>query len=657
MPQPGSTQADEILYESATTRVVRAGNAGQRLVRKEPLGPDAFNRLQHERQMLARLAGIQGIAQLAQSPAEALVFPDCGGRTLARVLREGGCDIDPVLSLAPRLARVVAAMHRAGVIHRDINPANILIDASGEPMLIDFDLALPVDESPASPHDGRIAGTLGYLAPEQSGRTGRTLDQRADLYALGATLYEMATRRPPFDEQDALQLIHDHLVRQPAAPCQVDARVPRGLSDIILRLLAKAPEQRYQSAEGLLHDLQRLRTELAQGQSGLFELGDRDFPLRLSAPAQLVGRDAQIAALAEALDDAQGRRSRVVLIEGAAGVGKTALACELQPIATSRGGWFVHGKYDQYQQEESSAGAATLALRMLGRLLLAEPKAQLDLLRTRILARLGRSAGVITRWLPEFALLLGAQPDAPDVDPRQAELQLHESLASLLDAIVSTGRPLVMMLDDLQWAGARSLQALSRVIEEPGLRGLLLVGLYRAEEVNANPLLAQWLGRLRGIPEPPLHLELGNLSADGMGELVARMLRLAPERAGELALAVGSLTGGNPFDTVEVLNALRHEGLLSLGEHGWQWKEGSIRRFVGGGNVVDLLAARIARLPQASRELLEFMSCLGELGGMRAAGRGRGDRSAIAGRPPARGDGRRPAGGRARCPRVGAFPP
>jgi predicted ATPase/signal transduction histidine kinase len=604
----------EVLYESPTTRVFRQRHAGASVVCKEPLGADAALRVNHEKYIIARLAGVVGVAQLAAGtyPVGVLALQDCGGLSLAQLLRAGPMDLTALLTLAPQLALALAAMHRAGVIHLDINPANILLSNDGEPVLIDFNLAVLADQQPGLTHPDRIVGTLGYVAPEQTGRTGRTVDQRADLYAVGATLYEMATGSPPFKGADALQLIHDTLVREPVAPSQVDPRVPLGLSDIILHLLAKAPEQRYQSAEGLLHDLRRLRGEPEKGPGRPFKLGERDFAARLVAPARLVGRGPELSMLRTALADALCTPRRTVLIEGAAGVGKSALINELRPVVSAAGGWFVSVKFDQYQKDGARTEAMTQALRALGRMLLAQPASEVATQRRRILDKLGRSAALITHLLPEFALLLGPQPELVEVDPRQAELRLQQVAVDLLGAVASPERPLVMVLDDLQWAGAVSLRAFERAMTDPGPRGLLLVGAYRADGVfDPNQVLPLMLAQWRQLPYAPIYVALPTLSAEEIGELLGQMLKLRRQPAQRLARAVGTLTRGNPFDTVELINTLRTEGVLSLREEGWHWDEAAITHFVGKGDVVDLLAARIGGLPVASRQLLEFMSYLG----------------------------------------------
>ncbi|HVZ45077.1 MAG TPA: AAA family ATPase [Ramlibacter sp.] len=618
--------APDCLHESATTRVLRFVDAsGASLVCKEYLGAGAIRRFTHERDMLSRLAGIEGVVQLAAvSPrADLLPMRDAGADTLAERLRAGPLETDALVALALRLASTLAAVHRAGVVHCDIHPANVLLAATQDAVLIDFDRSVTADRETSPPHEPPLAHTLAYLAPEQTGRTGRAVDQRTDLYALGATLYEAATGRLPFDATDALQAIHDHLVREPLAPRRLDPRVPAALSDIIVRLLAKAPERRYQSAEGLLADLRRLQDE-PRPADGAFALGERDFPARLAAPKELVAREREVAWLESALEDAISTARRALLVEGAAGVGKSVLADRLKPLAAARGGWFVYGKFDQYHRDAATGGAVVQALRALGRLLLAEPKEALGELQQRVLARLGLGAGLIAQ-LPEFALLLGAQPALPAIDPVHAEERLLQATLDLLDAVASASRPLAIVLDDLQWASPTSLRTFEGVMTEPRARGLLIVGTYRGSEIEPAHPLARMLPRWRELPAPPREIELRNLDEAAQRELIARILRMTPQAAGELADAVGALAAGNPFETVEMLNALRAEGLLRMGGRGWagwEWDATAIRRFAGRASVVDLLAERIGRLPPASRDLLECMSCLGgmvELGVLKVA--------------------------------------
>ena len=328
----------EVLHASERTRVTRLFLPGRTVIRKEPLGADAQRRLQHELAMLERLRGAMGIAQLADAPPYpgSIVLVDVGGASAVELPKP--LAVDDLVGLALDMARAVAEMHRRGVMHRDIAPANIVMSGEGAPCLVDFALAtLLAEMRPDFTHHSEIVGTLAYLAPEQTGRTGRSVDERADLYALGATLYELATGEPPFGSGDPLRLVHDHLARVPVPPAQVNPAVPAAVSEIVMHLLEKEPENRYQTADGLVHDLEAVRDAPAGAADASLRIGERDFPLRLLPPSRLVGRDAQMATLREAFEEALAGRCRGVLISGAPGVGKTALAAEVRPVVASSG--------------------------------------------------------------------------------------------------------------------------------------------------------------------------------------------------------------------------------------------------------------------------------------------------------------------------------
>ena len=311
----------EVLHASERTRVTRLFLSGRTVIRKEPLGADAQRRLQHELAMLERLRGAAGIAQLADDAPRypgSIVLVDVGGTSLVELPKP--LAVDDWVGLAVDLAHAVAEMHRRGVMHRDIAPANIVMSDDGAPCLVDFALATPLAElRPDFTHHTEIVGTLAYLAPEHTGRTGRSVDERADLYALGATLYELATGEPPFGSGDPLRLVHDHLARVPVPPAQANPAVPVAVSEIVMHLLEKEPDNRYQTADGLVRDLEEVRDSPAGSADASLRIGERDFPLRLLSPSRLVGRDAQLATLRGAFEDALAGRCRGVLISGAPG--------------------------------------------------------------------------------------------------------------------------------------------------------------------------------------------------------------------------------------------------------------------------------------------------------------------------------------------------
>jgi diguanylate cyclase (GGDEF)-like protein len=612
----GSAGAEEVLYHTERTRVVRTWLAdGRQAVVKEPRGAGSAARLRRELSIIERLAGLDGIPRLVAEAARPGTFAleDAGGASLWDAAAAAPPDAAALVDLALTVTRTLAAVHRRGVVHKDINPNNIVVTGSPwRPTLIDFDIASTfAEDRPGFTHASQIAGTLAYLAPEQTGRTGRSVDHRADLYSLGATLYALATGRPPFADEDPLQLIHAHLAQAPRPPAELNPRVPAMLSAIILRTLEKEPDRRYQSAEGLAHDLARLAADLASGAETSFELGERDFPLRLAAPSRLVGRDEDTAALLAAFDEVRSGSRGAVLVSGAPGVGKTALIDQLKPVVTAGRGWFVTGKFDQYRSDADSDGVRQ-ALRALGRMLLAEPDTRLAEYRTRILDAVGPNAGLVAGVLPEFELLLGVEPVAIVAgDPLEAEARVVQAGVDVLRAVASPEHPVVMVLDDLQWAAATPIGLVDAVVMDEGLSGLLLVGAYRDAEVGPTHPLTAKLARWQQLAAPPQAVKLHNLPPTGLGELLAEMLRLGPGEAAGLADAVSARTAGNPFDTVELVNGLRREGVLVPGDGGWTWDATTIRGYVGQGDVVDLLATRIGRLPCGAQTVLQVMACLG----------------------------------------------
>ena len=598
----------EVVHVSARTRITRLFLAGGAVICKEPLGPDAERRARHEAVMLERLRGVAGVAQLADAPPDpgSVLLADAGEVSLAEVPKP--LPAGELAGVAAGLAAAVAGMHAAGVLHRDIAPSNIVVSAEGVPCLVDFALALAAAEiRPEFTPFAGIAGTLAYLAPESTGRTGRAVDARADLYALGAVLYELATGAPPFGAGDPLRLVHDHLARVPPPPDQVNPDIPAALSAVIVHLLEKEPDHRYQTAGGVVYDLERLAEVGGGAGAGVFGVGERDVPLRLAPPSRLAGREEEVAALAEAFGQALAGRCRGVLVGGAPGVGKTALADQLRPAVTGAGGWFVAGKFDAYRRD-LDFDAANQAFRALGRMLLAEPEEELARVRDRIMAAAGANAGLLAAVVPEFAVLLAVPPDAGD--PLTAQVRAQRAAAAALRAVASRKRPVVVFLDDLQWAGRTPLGFVDVVLSEEPVEGLLLVGAYRDGDVDPAHPLAAPLSRWRD-QDGVRHLRLAGLPGPGLTAMVAEMLHLDPAAAADLAAMIGPHTSGNPYETVELLNALRRDGALTAAAGGWRWDEAAVRAHMGGSEVAGLLAARADALPAGSRQLAEAMACLG----------------------------------------------
>jgi predicted ATPase/signal transduction histidine kinase len=597
-----------VLHASERTRVTRLTHRGRAVVLKEPLGPGADHRLRRELAMLERVRGSPGVAQLLEEPRYPGRIPlaDAGTTTLAaRTATPGAAEL---LRLASALAQAVSALHRRLVMHLDIQPSNIVISRSGAPCLVDFALARTFDVTRhVTPRHGDIEGTLAYLAPELTGRAGRPVDQRADLYALGATLYELATGMPPFGAGDPLRLVHDHLARVPVPPVEIDPALPGELSEIVMHLLEKEPDNRYQTADGLLHDLERLRPGRAEPGSAAEPVGLHDVPSRLTPPSRLVGRDAELAALDAALQDCVAGGCSAVLVSGAPGVGKTALLDALRPVVRRRGGWFVAGKFDQYRRDVEASGVSQ-GFRALARLLLAEPEDELADVRERIRAALGPNAGLMAAVVPEYSALLGVAPDPGD--PATAQARGSRNGVEILRAVASPQRPLVYFVDDLQWAASTPLGFIDMLLDEGPIPGLLLLGSYRDHDGDAADPLAERLARWRARPGVR-HVRLGNLPTRSLVTMVAEMLHTDPATATGLVEAMEPHTSGNPYETVELLDGLRRDGVLTATPAGWTWDEGAARLRLTGPETERLFATPVAALPPRSRALVEAMACLG----------------------------------------------
>jgi predicted ATPase/nitrogen-specific signal transduction histidine kinase len=442
----------------------------------------------------------------------------------------------------------------------------------------------------------------GYQAPEQLGSEARAIDERTDLYGLGATLYALATGWPPFLAADPLQLVRAQLTQTPRSPRSLRRDLPELLDRVILRLLEKDPQHRYQGAEGLSIDLRRL----AGAPDASFTLGDLDFPLRLPPPATLAGRAAAIGQLKDALTRATEGAPRAVVIAGPAGVGKSALMAQLRPMAGAASAWMAYGKFEP-AADAIGGDALRHAMAAYAGLALALPESDLAQLRTRLQARLGTNAGLLTHRVPEWLPVLREAPADPGMD---GEARMRRAMIDLLVVLASPQRPLVLALDDLQWADAQATRFLDHLLGEPDLHGVLVAATVRDGELDpahpASALLRQW--DERGVAD---RIALANLEAHDLGALLAAMLRLAPDDAAALARAVWPRTDGNPFDTIEFVNALRAQFVLALTPDGWTWTHEGIAGFFGHGDVQAVLRGRLAGLPATARELVTALVCLG----------------------------------------------
>lgn len=520
------------------------------------------------------------------------------------------------LRTAIGIAAALAKLHASGLIHKDIKPAHILVDpTSGATKFTGLGIAawLPRQKLPLEPPEF-VTGTLAYLAPEQTGRMNRPVDARSDLYAVGVTLYLLATGALPFVASDAMEWIHRHIARQPVAPSERAPHVPEPVSRIVMKLLAKTPEERYQTANGVERDLRRcLHQWETQGCIDDFPPGQQDVPDRLAIPDKLYGRAREIEALVGAFEQgARAGKPALVLVIGHAGVGKSSVVNELSKTLVPQRALFATGKFDQYKRDIPYATLAQ-AFQKLVRPLLSQREAELGDWRNAMLQALGPDARLMVDLVPELALVIGEPPAVPELPPRQAQGRFQSVFERFIGVFARPEHPLVLFLDDLQWLDAATLDVLEHLLLRSNLRHLLLVGAYRDNEVDAGHPLAHKLEAMKNAGAALDEIRLAPLTRGHLARLLADTMRCEPAHAAPLAQLVHTKTGGNPFFVSQFLYALSEEKLLSFDHRAarWSW---DIERICATGytdNVADLMTGKLARLPARTRHALRQLACVG----------------------------------------------
>ncbi|NMO13806.1 AAA family ATPase [Pyxidicoccus fallax] len=586
-----------------------------------PLASGSGAMLRHEYTLLRSLQGeVPGVSRALALEEDAaglpsLVLEDAGPRNLQEWLGRRPVSMDAFLELALQLTGIIASLHQQHVIHRDINPTNLVMgDGSRHVTLVDFDLATRVAGlSPGASMPNELQWTLPYVAPEQTGRMSRPVDHRADLYSLGATFYELLTGLPPFVSTDPAELVHAHLARPPVPPAFANPAVPRPLSDIVLKLLAKMPEERYQSAEALLADLLEVRRRQTAGVIGAFELGRVDLARQLPFPKRPHGRERELARLREALERVRRGPSEGVLLVGEPGIGKSALVRELARRA-GPGDHVLRGKFNQLQGNVPYAAFAD-AFQGLLRQLRNEPPEVRDLWRDRLRQAVGPDARVIAELLPQLGALLGPRPMPTRVAPMEAAARLHLAFQSFVRTLATPESVLVLFLDDLQWADPGSLQLLKALATDPGSRHVLVVGAYQPARVGPDHPLTRLLAQLRAREAMSFPtLTLGPLDLPSVTAFCAETFRCEPAHARPLAAVVLRKTAGNPLFITRFLRLLHESGLLTFDlEHGtWEWDVARVEQVDVTENVVALMMTTIRRLPEQAQRVLEVAACLGD---------------------------------------------
>ncbi len=518
------------------------------------------------------------------------------------------------LKIAIQTCQILGEIHQQNIIHKDINGRNIFITDSGDVKIIDFGISTKINLK--TQHLGnpeKLEGTLAYISPEQTGRMNRIVDYRTDLYSLGVTFYEALAGRLPFLSTDAMTLVHAHLAQSPDSPQKYNHKLPDMMAFIVLKLMRKNAEDRYQSAFGLKYDLELCLQALEEkNHIPDFELGKQDFSGKLQIPQKLYGRQVELGSLLDSFERTCQGGTELLLISGYSGVGKSALVHEIHKPVTERNGYFIEGKFDQFQKNIPYS-AWTQALKGFVNILLTENAQNLEKWKAKIMRALGKNGQVLLDIIPDLEYIIGEQPEVSELGATEAQNRFNYVFQNFINTISRAEHPLVIFIDDWQWADAGSLGLLKLILTNCNEDYLLLLGAYRDNEVGSSHQFAMVLDELKIEKINVRNLEIGNLSKENLEELLADTLHLDKTEICPLANLINEKTYGNAFFVNQMLKTLYEEQVLFFDfEHKrWQWNIENIKSLNISDNVVTLMASKIKKLSANTQAVLELASCIG----------------------------------------------
>jgi predicted ATPase/GAF domain-containing protein len=555
------------------------------------------------------------VHQLEKVSGLPVMIMEDGGESLDLFLPEQPLDLETFFDIATKLAETIGQIHQNYIIHKDINPANILWCPKTKSLkVIDFGISSELSrETVVLQNPSGLEGTLQYISPEQTGRMNRSIDYRSDLYSLGATLYRILTGQKCFDSNDPIEIVHFHIAQDPAAPCEIDQRIPQVVSDIILKLMAKLVEDRYQSAAGVLYDLQRCHQQWQQTKTcDPFPLAHNDISTSFSIPQKLYGREKDVETLLHCFDRVSVGHREVLMVRGFSGLGKSSLIHEVQKPIVKKKGLFIEGKFDQFKRNIPYASIIQ-AFQELVRQLLTATQSEIELWRTLLLQSLGPNGLVIIDVIPELELLIGPQPAIPELTAAEANNRFKLTFKNFVKTFANENHPLVVFLDDLQWADTPSLQLIENLLSDSTDRHLFIIGAYRDNEVDfVHPLM----GTHKRLEENGVlirWLDLTPLKIEHASELINDTLHSSSDRTSDLVKLCFGKTQGNPFFLNQFLRSLYEQEAIyfDLKSSRWDWDIGKILQMQTTDNVVDLMVNRLRTLTDSSQSILQTAACIG----------------------------------------------
>ena len=624
----------EIIHEGINTIIYRAKSPNTeksvvlKVLKAEYPTLEQINRLNHEYQTTANL-DLEGVVKVYSLETHqnrlVLVAEDFGGISLKQFLTtdtpliplQKGGELT-FLSIAVQVTQALVSLHANQIIHKDIKPSNIIINPqTGQVKITDFSIASGLNQDIQTDLN-QLEGTLAYMSPEQTGRMNRSLDYRSDFYSLGVSFYELLTGQLPFVSDDPLEVVSGHIGKKPTPIRELNPDVPKVVKLIVNKLMAKNPEDRYQTATGLLADLQRCLSEFKNTSNiSEFTVGEQDKIVQILIPQKLYGREKQVKKLLAAFERVCKGSCESIVIAGFSGVGKSALVDEVIKLMQLRFGaldnshqaYFISGKFDQFQQNIPYASTAKAWQGLIQRIL-TQSKERITKWREDILAAVGANAQVIIDLIPEVELIVGKQPPVPEVSAVEAQNRIVQTFLRFIKVFARPEHPLVIFMDDMQWSDATSLASWQSIVTDAQMQHLFAIAAYRDNEVSSTHPLTLTIEKIRQSKEIET-ITLKPLSVTNTTHFIAEALNSSPKAVASLAKLLHKKTQGNPFFLTQLLKSLYADGLLRFDDRAkWQWDEQIEKQNITD-NVVEWMIARLQQLPQSAQQILQLAACIG----------------------------------------------
>ena len=616
------------IYESANSLVYRAIRERDRqpviikVLKEDYPTPAELTRYKQEYEITRSLnldGAIKAYDLQRYQNTLVMLLEDFDGESLKILITRRTFALVDFLTIAIKVAESLSALHAANIIHKDINPSNLVFNPeTGQIKIIDFGISTVLSrENPTIRNPNVLEGTLAYMSPEQTGRMNRAMDYRTDFYSLGVTFYELLTHQLPFETTDAMELVHCHIAKQPVPPHELNGKIPLAVSNIVMKLLAKTAEERYQSAWGLKADLESCLNQLkATGQILDFPLGQQDISDKFQIPQKLYGRDNEIKTLLTAFEQISNGKSVLQLVAGYSGIGKSALVQEIYKPITRQQGYFISGKFDQFRRNIPYSAIVT-AFQELIRQLLTESEAQLENWKEKLLAAFGPNGQVIIDVIPEVERIVGKQSPVQALGPSESQNRFNLVFQNFIRVFCKPEHPLVIFLDDLQWVDSATLNLIDLMMTDENTQYLFFIGAYRDNEVEPTHPWMMTIERLRNKGAIIQQITLAPLEIEHITHMIAETLSSDSSTVKPLADLVVRKTNGNPFFVNQFLKTLYQENLLTFsaphaGSQGrWCWDIAQIEAMDITDNVVELMIRKLKKFPVSTQQILRLAACVG----------------------------------------------